>query len=189
MMETGDCNGRGKRVVKKRRGDSTACDSETQESNLRAKKKGKKYFHAVATHPLTHSQNGSAAGSVRLKFTIFRMVQHNDKWKKKATREYHRKHGTVLAGRGRGRGRGQAGDLPEEFALPGENEAPADQNAGQEASAESNEDEDDKEGREALKEQWKYSRRKIESNAWRFQSDEPDPYLGIIILQLLVTHR
>jgi hypothetical protein len=40
------------------------------------------------------------------------MVQHNDKWKKKATREYHKKHGTHPAGRGRGRGRGISEEVP-----------------------------------------------------------------------------
>src|SRR6202043_675219 len=35
------------------------------------------------------------------------MVVHNDKWKRKATREYHKKHGTLSAGQGRGRGRGR----------------------------------------------------------------------------------
>lgn len=104
------------------------------------------------------------------------MVVHNDKWKKKATREYHRKHGTAPAGRGRGRGQGQAGDLQEESPWPGETEAP--EGDGPEGSAESNGDEDEDEEREARKERTKYARRKIEPNAWRFQSDEPDPYLG-----------
>jgi len=53
------------------------------------------------------------------------MVQHNDKWKKKATREYHRKHGTLPVGRGRGRGRAHAGELPEQFPLPDETEEAA----------------------------------------------------------------
>ena len=104
-----------------------------------------------------------------------KMVQHNDKWKKKATREYHRKHGTQPAGRGRGRGRGIVQGVPEQ-------EGPVEQHETQESaegdsSDESNEGSED-ETKETRKERSKYARRKIESNAWRFESEETDSYLG-----------
>jgi len=106
------------------------------------------------------------------------MVQHNDKWKKKATREYHKKHGTQPSTRGRGRGRG----IIEEVA---EQPAPVDQPLGEESEeGESNQDSKDQSGdeekEEAPKERSKYARRKIESNAWRFESEESDPYLSIL---------
>ena len=99
------------------------------------------------------------------------MVQHNDKWKKKATREYHKKHGTHPAGRGRGQGRGIIEEVPEQVA--------ADEQLGEEddSDKDSNDRSDDDE-KEVKTERSKYARRKIESNAWRFESEEPDPYLG-----------
>ena len=103
-----------------------------------------------------------------------KMVQHNDKWKKKATREYHKKHGTHTAGRGRGRGRGIIEEVPEQ-------QVPADEQLGEESEGESDKDSNDRsddEEKEVKKERSKYARRKIESNAWRFESEEPDPYLG-----------
>jgi hypothetical protein len=106
------------------------------------------------------------------------MVQHNDKWKKKATREYHRKHGTQLVGRGRGRGRGIIEHVPEQDVPTNEHEGEV--NEGRESDHESNGESGD-EVKEMRKERSKYARRKIESNAWRFQSEEQDPYLGIPI--------
>ena len=107
------------------------------------------------------------------------MVQHNDKWKKKATREYHRKHGTLPTGTGRGRGRARAGELPGQSPLPDETTA-TEQAAQTEGSAEGSNDEasndDFEQGREERSS--KYARRKIESNAWRFESEQPDPYLS-----------
>jgi hypothetical protein len=102
------------------------------------------------------------------------MVQHNDKWKKKATREYHKKHGTVPAGRGRGRGRGIIeADVEQQ---PSTEDTKEESDA--EAQDDSNEESSDNEESESRREAAKYSRRKIESNAWRFESEEPDPYLG-----------
>ena len=103
------------------------------------------------------------------------MVQHNDKWKKKATREYHRKHGTFPAPRGRGRGQGINEEIHEqEVPSVGPRE---EENHSGEFNGESNNESND-EDKEARKERSKYARRKIESNAWRFESEEPDPYLG-----------
>lgn len=102
------------------------------------------------------------------------MVVHNDKWKKKATREYHKKHGTQPDGRGRGRGRGVVENEP----VPGQLEdVKGDEGSVEEevSNAESGEEEEEKEAR---RERSKYARRKIESNAWRFETEEPDPYLG-----------
>lgn len=100
---------------------------------------------------------------------------HNDKWKKKATKEYHKKHGTLPAGRGRGRGRGFVDTGP----VPGQvDEAESDEgskNDDEGSEVESGEEEE----KLARRERSKYARRKIESNAWRFESQEPDPYLGI----------
>lgn len=108
------------------------------------------------------------------------MVQHNDKWKKKATREYHKKHGTFPAGRGRGRGRGGTVEEPEESPSAADEETLQDDN---EATAEGDSNEESgEEETEPRKERSKYSRRKIESNAWRFESEEPDPYLCIQLL-------
>ena len=103
------------------------------------------------------------------------MVVHNDKWKKKATREYHKKHGTVPAGRGRGRGTGLVGNEP----VPDQVDA-AESDEGSEGEEDSNvkSGEEDEE-KEVKRERSKYARRKIESNAWRFETEEPDPYLGI----------
>jgi hypothetical protein len=106
------------------------------------------------------------------------MVQHNDKWKKKATREYHKKHGTLPASRGRGRGRGP----------PVENEPhPEPQNEEGETSEQDSSEEINEEELESKKERSKYSRRTIESNAWRFESEEPDPYLGTHFTDLLIS--
>ena len=103
------------------------------------------------------------------------MVMHNDKWKRKATREYHKKHGTLPAGRGRGRGRG--GGIVDNEPVPGQvEEAEGDASTDDEASnTESGEADEDN---ETPRERSKYARRKIESNAWRFESEEPDPYLS-----------
>jgi hypothetical protein len=105
------------------------------------------------------------------------MVQHNDKWKKKATREYHKKHGTQPVGRGRGRGRGFTQDEPvHDLIEQGENKE------DDEDHTEADNDSDEESGKEDIETQpqrSKYARRKIESNAWRFESEEPDPYLGI----------
>jgi hypothetical protein len=103
------------------------------------------------------------------------MVQHNDKWTKKAAREYHKKHGLPLPVRGRGRGRGRGCDGPE----------PAEEthSSGEEEEAlQSGEDTEEPQNEEELSRRVpsKYSRRKIESNAWRFAADEPpDPHIGI----------
>jgi hypothetical protein len=105
------------------------------------------------------------------------MVQHNDKWKKKATREYHRKHGTLPVGRGRGRGRGQAG-LSEQDPLPGETARTEEDVDGDQDRSDEGSNEDSSDHEQARNEQSKYARRKIESNAWRFESEEPDPYLS-----------
>ena len=107
------------------------------------------------------------------------MVVHNDKWKKKASREYHKKHGTLPTGRGRGRGRGAP--VTEE-----EPTEPLEEQLSNEDEDDSNEEDDsnkDSEKEETTTSQprqqrSKYARRKIESNAWRFESEEPDPYLG-----------
>jgi hypothetical protein len=104
------------------------------------------------------------------------MVQHNDKWKKKATKEYHKKHGTQPSGRGRGRGRGFVQEDPVRFPVEGEEEESDDEHSNDEN--ESNEESGD-EKTEIRPQRSKYARRKIESNAWRFESEEPDPYLGI----------
>src|SRR5271169_3442996 len=105
------------------------------------------------------------------------MVQHNDKWKKKATREYHRKHGTQPAGRGRGRGRGIIEDVPEQ-------EVPTNEQGGEESEEGESEDKSNEGSEDEVEEtregRSKYARRKIESNAWRFESEEPDPYLGFL---------
>jgi hypothetical protein len=107
------------------------------------------------------------------------MVQHNDKWKKKATREYHKKHGTQPAGRGRGRGRGFTQDEPvQDLTEPGETKEDDEDDSEVDGSKEGS-GEDDTETRPQRS---KYARRKIESNAWRFESEEPDPYIGISVL-------
>lgn len=105
------------------------------------------------------------------------MVQHNDKWKKKASREYHKKHGTQPAGSGRGRGAG----VTEEDARE-----PLEEQIHDEADSEA-EDSNDESGeeQETRRSRSKYARRKIESNAWRFEEEEPDPYLGISLLSLI----
>jgi hypothetical protein len=102
------------------------------------------------------------------------MVVHNDKWKRKATREYHKKHGTLAVGQGRGRGRGRG--VVENEPVPGlVDDAESDDGSHEEgAEIESG----DHEERPARRERSKYARRKIESNAWRFESQELDPYLG-----------
>lgn len=104
------------------------------------------------------------------------MVQHNDKWKKKATREYHKKHGTFPVGRGRGRGRGAnvEDEPPQEVS---EENVEGNEDGGDDSNAESG-NESNKEEQESRRERSKYSRRKIQSNSWRFESEEPDPYLG-----------
>lgn len=102
------------------------------------------------------------------------MVQHNDKWKKKASREYHKKHGTQPAGRGRGRGAG----ITEEEAREEQIHDEADSEA-EDSNDESGEEQETQPSRS------KYARRKIESNAWRFEEEEPDPYLGRSLLSLI----
>ena len=104
-------------------------------------------------------------------------MQHNDKWKKKATREYHKKHGTFPVGRGRGRGRGANVEDEPPQEVSEENVEESGENEGQDSNAESG-NESGNEEKESRREQSKYSRRKIQSNAWRFESEEPDPYLG-----------
>jgi hypothetical protein len=104
------------------------------------------------------------------------MVQHNDKWKKKASREYHKKHGTFPVGRGRGRGRGgPADEPPAEVPLTAEDEEQeeSEDDCADDSNAEVGE------GTGSQKERSRYARRKVESNAWRFESEEPDPYLCI----------
>lgn len=105
------------------------------------------------------------------------MVQHNDKWKKKATREYHKKHGTLQVGRGRGRGRGASveDELPQEVS---EENVEQNQDDERDDSSVESGNESGKEEKESRRERSKYSRRKIQSNSWRFESEEPDPYLG-----------
>ena len=105
------------------------------------------------------------------------MVQHNDKWKKKASREYHKKHGTLPVGRGRGRGRGVAVEDEPPQQLPEENVEENQGDEGDDSNTESGDESGDGE-KEIRKERSKYARRKIQSNAWRFESEEPDPYLG-----------
>ena len=100
------------------------------------------------------------------------MVQHNDKWKKKASRDYHRKHGTLSVGRGRGRGRVDDPRIGEQLVDDQNNESTAD---------DSDSELDDDVETENQKGRSKYSRRQIHSNAWRFESEEPDPYLGMDI--------
>jgi len=106
------------------------------------------------------------------------MVQHNDKWKKKATREYHKKHGTKPTPRDRN----TAQTLPSEQPTTSEHDLPNDEQVV-EGGEEQNDGEKTQEEIEAeeeeRKERSKYARRKIESNFWRFESEEPDPYLGI----------
>ena len=112
------------------------------------------------------------------------MVQHNDKWKKKATREYHKKHGTQPASRGRGRGRGFTKDEPiQDLIEPGDTKEDDEDHSG--AYNDSNE-ESGEEDIETRPQRSKYARRKIESNAWRFESEEPDPYLRIPRLTHLI---
>jgi hypothetical protein len=107
------------------------------------------------------------------------MVQHNDKWKKKATREYHRKHGTLPAGRGRGRGRGGVvEEQTEDASVAAADGEEVPQGEDEETSEEDFNAESGEEETQTRKERSKYSRRKIESNAWRFESEEPDPYLS-----------
>jgi hypothetical protein len=109
------------------------------------------------------------------------MVQHNDKWKKKATRDYYRKHGTLPAGRGRGRGRGAAiendpaQDISEQEVSGAKDEVTSDDDS----NAESGDEET-----EIRIERSKYARRKIESNAWRFESEESNPSFGSHLLKL-----
>ena len=101
-----------------------------------------------------------------------KMVQHNDKWKKKATREYQRKHGMLPVGSGRGRGKGRLESMEQDFA---ENEQrPQEQSEGDSNSNAETDEEETEERRDHAK----YGRRKIESNAWRFESEELDPYIG-----------
>jgi len=105
------------------------------------------------------------------------MVQHNDKWKKKATREYHKKHGTKPTPRDRN----TAQTLPSEQPTASEQDLPNDEQVVEDGN-EQNEVEKTQEEieveEEERKERSKYARRKIESNSWRFESEEPDPYLG-----------
>lgn len=115
------------------------------------------------------------------------MVVHNDKWKRKATREYHKKHGTLPAGRGRGRGRGR-GEIDNE-PVPDQFDEAASGNSDEEGSTAESGDEDGETSKETRKERSKYARRKIESNAWRFESEEPDPYLGILPLKLVTDDK
>jgi len=150
--------------------------------------------------PLTHTSKRSACaypGLFKEFLVTFRgMVQHNDKWKKKATREYHRKHGTLPVGRGRGRGRGrgcaQTGELPEQSPQPDETTAIEE---GVEAEAEesaegSNDEAGGHEAEQSRKERSsKYARRTIESNAWRFESEQPDPYLSTQSPPYILTHH
>lgn len=101
-----------------------------------------------------------------------RMVQHNDKWKKKATREYQRKHGMLPVGRGRGRGKGGLESIEQDS--PENEQRPREKSEG-----DSNSDAEADEGDTGERRDYaKYSHRKIESNAWRFESEEPDPYIG-----------
>lgn len=109
------------------------------------------------------------------------MVQHNDKWKKKASREYHKKHGTLPVGRGRGRGRGRGGGPLDEPERTAEQEQPilseGDSQSGE--SGEESENEEKQEDQQPRQYRSKYARRKVESNTWRFEADEPpDPHLG-----------
>src|SRR5271169_3708472 len=103
------------------------------------------------------------------------MVQHNDKWKKKATKEYHRKHGTKpAAGRGRG------------FVSPSEPPPAASSGPPPQSSSSSDSDTDNEEDEESSVQEKptrsKYARRKLESNSWRFELDLPaDPHLSIRI--------
>ena len=113
------------------------------------------------------------------------MVVHNDKWKRKATREYHKKHGTLPAGRGRGRGRGQVDNEP----VPDQFDEAASENSDNEGSTAESGEEEGETSKEIRKERSKYARRKIESNAWRFESEEPDPYLGIHSLKLVTDDK
>ena len=92
------------------------------------------------------------------------MVQHNDKWKKKATREYHRKHGTLPIGRGRGRR--QQFPAVEESPPNNESETSDDE---EESENDPTEGSDEKVARKIRP---KYGPRRIESNAWRFESEE-----------------
>ena len=109
------------------------------------------------------------------------MVQHNDKWKKKASREYHKKHGTLPVGRGRGRGRGRGGrpfNEPEQTAEQ-EQDIPSEGDPQSGESGEESENEEQQEDCQPHQYRSKYARRKVESNAWRFEVDEPpDPHLG-----------
>jgi hypothetical protein len=107
------------------------------------------------------------------------MVQHNDKWKKKATTEYHKKHGTQPAGRGRGRGRGFTQDEPVQDLIE---QGQTQEDDEDDSEADDSNEESGEEGIETRPQRSKYARRKIESNAWRFESEEPDPYLGISVL-------
>jgi hypothetical protein len=113
------------------------------------------------------------------------MVVHNDKWKRKATREYHKKHGTLPAGRGRGRGKCEVDHEP----VPDQFDEAASENSHDEDSTAESSDEARETSKEIRKERSKYARRKIESNAWRFESEEPDPYLGIQSLKLVTDDK
>ena len=102
------------------------------------------------------------------------MVQHNDKWKKKATREYQKKHGILPATRGRGRG-----IIDEE---PGQEVTPKDVPKQDEQVLQRETDsESDTQETEVPQARSKYARRKVESNSWRFESEDPDPYLGLML--------
>jgi hypothetical protein len=109
------------------------------------------------------------------------MVLQN-KFKARASAKYNKGRGG--AGRGRGRGgahgheRGQpledeegielADDEPEEF--------PALDQAAQKDAKEAGDSEAEEEAEEARLQRQKYGKRKIESNAWKFQQDVKDPY-------------
>ena len=106
------------------------------------------------------------------------MVQHNDKWKKKATREYHKKHGTKPTPRPRN----TPENLPSEYTQTSQTDEHSKAEGVEGDEDQNNEEktqEQIEEEQEEMRQRSKYARRQIESNSWRFESEQPDPYLGI----------
>jgi hypothetical protein len=102
MVEMGDCNERGKRVVKKRRGDSTACDSERQKG---AKKKEKIFSGCnPSPNPLPKGIGGGFLTPAELRG-----------WFSTTTSGRRRRRASTTANTGhfrRGEGEGVDGDRP-----------------------------------------------------------------------------
>lgn len=103
------------------------------------------------------------------------MVLQN-KYKARASRRYNAARGGLQDGRGRGRGRGgYRGNNEDSFPSlnPDEDGKDSDEEEGED---ETNEAESPGEVK------GKYSRRKLESNAWRYQEEEVDPHQGMSLL-------